>query len=228
MNTIKKTILFFSLLLACSFQLFAQNDIQQNYTKEEIQIEMRDGVKLFTSVYAPRDKSISYPILITRMPFNSEPDKDRYSKWPSWFPHLLKEKYILVFQDVRGKYMSEGEYVAVRPYNPNKKNKETDENSDAYDTIDWLIRNVENNNGNVGTWGISYPGHYATVSAIDAHPALKAASPQASIGDFFFDDFHHNGAFLLSYFRAISLFGTYKDTPTDSAWYSFPKMKSNV
>jgi len=89
------------------------------------------------------------------------------------------------------------------------------------------VKNIENNNGNVGTWGISYPGHYATVSTIDAHPALKAASPQACIGDFFFDDFHHNGAFLLSYFKAISLFGTYKDTPTDKAWYSFPEMNSN-
>ena len=175
MKTIKKIILFFTLLYACSFQFFAQNDIQQNYTKEEIQIEMRDGVKLFTSVYAPRDKSISYPILIIRMPFNSEPDKDRYSKWPSWFPHLLKEKYILVFQDVRGKYMSEGEFVEVRPYNSNKKNKETDENSDAYDTIDWLVHNVDNNNGYVGVFGISAMGFYATMTLPNAHPALKYA-----------------------------------------------------
>jgi hypothetical protein len=115
----------------------------------------------------------------------------------------------------------------MRAYLPNKTATETDEVSDTYDTIDWLVNNLENNNGNVGTWGISYPGHYATISAIDAHPALKAASPQACIGDFFFDDFHHNGAFLLSYFRAISLFGTYKDTPTDSAWYSFPEMNTS-
>jgi hypothetical protein len=114
----------------------------------------------------------------------------------------------------------------MRAYIPNKKRNQSDEVSDTYDTIDWLVKNIENNNGKVGTWGISYPGHYATVSAIDAHPALKAASPQACIGDFFFDDFHHNGAFLLSYFRAISLFGTYKDKPTDSAWYTFPKIDS--
>ncbi|MGK0329591.1 MAG: putative CocE/NonD family hydrolase [Polaribacter sp.] len=190
--------------------------IQQNYTKEEIQIEMRDGVKLFTSIYAPRDKSISYPILITRMPFNSEPDKDRYSKWPSWFPHLLKEKYILVFQDVRGKYMSEGEYVAVRPYNPNKKNKETDENSDAYDTIDWLVHNVDNNNGNVGVFGISAMGFYATMTLPNAHPALKAVSPQVPVTDTFLgDDFHHNGAFFLmdSFSKAASM-GTPKNGPT--------------
>ena len=122
--------------------------------------------------------------------------------------------------------MSEGVYDNMRAYIPNKTAKEADEVSDTYDTIDWLVNNIKNNNGNLGTWGISYPGHYATVSTIEAHPALKAASPQACIGDFFFDDFHHNGAFLLSYFRAISLFGTYKDTPTDSAWYSFPKMES--
>jgi putative CocE/NonD family hydrolase len=114
----------------------------------------------------------------------------------------------------------------MRAYIPNKTEKQSDETTDTYDTIDWLIKNVPHNNGKVGTWGISYPGHYATVSTIDAHPALKAASPQACIGDFFFDDFHHNGAFLLSYFRAISLFGTYKDQPTDSAWYSFPKMNT--
>jgi putative CocE/NonD family hydrolase len=120
--------------------------------------------------------------------------------------------------------MSEGVYDNMRAYIPNKTTTQSDEVSDTYDTIDWLVKNVDNNNGNVGTWGISYPGHYATVSAIDAHPALKAASPQACIGDFFFDDFHHNGAFLLSYFRAISLFGTYKEAPTDSAWYSFPEM----
>ena len=107
-----------------------------------------------------------------------------------------------------------------------KRIKQTDETSDTYDTIDWLVKNVTNNNGKVGTWGISYPGHYATISVINAHPALKAASPQACIGDFFFDDFHHNGAFLLSYFNAIPLFGTYKDQPTDSVWYSFPKMKT--
>ena len=114
----------------------------------------------------------------------------------------------------------------MRAYIPNKKEDQSDEASDTYDTIDWLVKNVDNNNGNVGTWGISYPGHYSTVSTIDAHPALKAASPQACIGDFFFDDFRHNGAFLLSYFRAISLFGKYKDTPTDTAWYSFQKMNT--
>ena len=136
----------------------------------------------------------------------------------------MKEGNIIVYQDVRGRWMSEGVYDNMRAYIPNKKKNEADETTDTYDTIDWLVKNVANNNGKVGTWGVSYPGHYATVSAIDAHPALKAASPQACIGDFFFDDFHHNGAFLASYFRAISLFGRYKDKPTDKAWYTFPNM----
>ena len=141
--------------------------------------------------------------------------------------HLMKEGYIFVYQDVRGRWMSEGVYDNMRAYIPQKKEtSQTDESSDTYDTIEWLIQNVSNNNGRVGTWGISYPGHYATVSTIDAHPALKASSPQACIGDFYFDDFRHNGAFLLSYFRAISLFGTYKDTPTDTAWYSLPTINT--
>ena len=199
-----------------------------NYTKKEVNIVMRDGVKLHTTIYTPKDLRQTYPILLQRTPYSAAPygaGKMKTKIGPNI--HLMKEGNIVVYQDVRGRWMSEGVYDNMRAYLPNKKATEADEVSDTYDTIDWLVNNLENNNGNVGTWGISYPGHYATISAIDAHPALKAASPQACIGDFFFDDFHHNGAFLLSYFRAISLFGTYKDTPTDSAWYSFPEMNSN-
>jgi putative CocE/NonD family hydrolase len=188
---------------------------------------MRDGTKLHTTIYSPKDTTKEYPILLHRTPYISAPFGDEKMKTkigPNI--HLMKEGNIIVYQDVRGRWMSEGVYDNMRAYIPNKTAKEADEVSDTYDTIDWLVNNVKNNNGNLGTWGISYPGHYATVSTIEAHPALKAASPQACIGDFFFDDFHHNGAFLLSYFRAISLFGTYKDTPTDTAWYSFPKMES--
>ncbi len=201
--------------------------VADNYTKQEVDITMRDGIKLHTTIYSPNDKSKTYPILMQRTPYSSAPYGEgnmRTKIGPN--THLMKDGYIVVYQDVRGRWMSEGTYDNMRAYIPNKKENESDEVSDTYDTIDWLVKNVENNNGRVGTWGISYPGHYATVSTIDAHPALKAASPQACIGDFFFDDFHHNGAFLLSYFRAISLFGTYKDTPSDSAWYSFPDMKT--
>jgi putative CocE/NonD family hydrolase len=202
--------------------------VEDNYTKMEVDIPMRDGVKLHTTIYSPKDKSQEYPILMQRTPYSSRPygeGKMRTRIGPN--KHLMREGNIIVYQDVRGRWMSEGVYDNMRAYIPNKTDStQTDEPSDTYDTIEWLINNVENNNGRVGTWGISYPGHYATTSTIDAHPALKASSPQACIGDFYFDDFHHNGAFLLSYFRAVSLFGTYKDSPSDTAWYSFPKMDS--
>ncbi|WP_440120884.1 CocE/NonD family hydrolase [Tenacibaculum sp. Ill] len=201
--------------------------VKDHYTKKEVKITMRDGVKLHATIYSPKDTSKTYPILLQRTPYSCQPyGEDKFRKKIGPNPVLMKEGNIIVYQDVRGRWMSEGVYDNMRAYIPNKTEKQADETTDTYDTIDWLVNNVANNNGKVGTWGISYPGHYATVSTIDAHPALKAASPQACIGDFFFDDFHHNGAFLLSYFKAISLFGTYKDQPTDSAWYSFPDMKT--
>ncbi|OSY87229.1 X-Pro dipeptidyl-peptidase [Tenacibaculum holothuriorum] len=201
--------------------------VQDNYSKKEVAITMRDGVKLHTTIYTPKDTSKVYPILLQRTPYSCRPyGEDKFRKKIGPNPILMKEGNIIVYQDVRGRWMSEGVYDNMRAYVPNKKEKQSDETTDTYDTIDWLVKNTKHNNGKVGTWGISYPGHYATVSTIDAHPALKAASPQACIGDFFFDDFHHNGAFLLSYFKAISLFGTYKDQPTDTAWYSFPDMKT--
>jgi hypothetical protein len=138
----------------------------------------------------------------------------------------MKEGNIIVYQDVRGRWMSEGVYDNMRAYIPKKKGKQVDEASDTYETIDWLVKNVKNNTGKVGTWGISYPGYYALYSLLDAHPALKAVSPQAGIGDFFFDDFHHNGAYLLSYWRATAVFGYEKSTPSDTAWYKFPELKS--
>ncbi len=205
----------------------SNNYVQDNYTKKEVSIEMRDGTKLFTVIYAPKDQSKTYPILLQRTPYSCAPyGEGKFKTKIGPNIQLMKEGNIVVYQDVRGRWMSEGVYDNMRAYIPNKTGTQTDETSDTYDTIDWLVNNVENNNGKVGTWGISYPGHYATVSTIDAHPALKAASPQASIADFFFDDFHHNGAFLLSYFRAVSLFGAYKDTPTDTAWYALPTMDS--
>ena len=189
---------------------------------------MRDGIKLHTTIYAPKNTDQLYPILMQRTPYSSKPyGKGAMKTQIGPNKHLMKEGYIFVYQDVRGRWMSEGVYDNMRAYIPHKKEtSQTDESSNTYDTIEWLIQNVSNNNGRVGTWGISYPGHYATVSTIDAHPALKASSPQACIGDFYFDDFRHNGAFLLSYFRAISLFGTYKDTPTDTAWYSLPTINT--
>ncbi|MEO1714646.1 MAG: CocE/NonD family hydrolase, partial [Bacteroidota bacterium] len=133
--------------------------------------------------------------------------------------YLQEDGYIFVYQDVRGRWMSEGEYTNMTPHIPNKtSNNQVDESTDTYDTIDWLINNVRNHNGKVGQWGISYPGFYTTAGAIDAHPAMKASSPQAPIADFYFDDFHHRGAYFLSYFAATEVFG-HQTEPTTQTWY---------
>lgn len=208
-----------------SAQEVEENFAKENYTKTETFITMRDGTKLYTAIYAPKDTSQKYPILFQRTPYSCRPygeDQFRSKIGPNDF--MMKEGNIVVYQDVRGRWMSEGTYDNMRAYIPNKKGNQFDEASDTYDSIDWLINNVPNNNGNVGVWGISYPGFYATYSLLDAHPALKASSPQAPIGDFFFDDFHHNGAYLLSYWRATAVFGYEKDGPKKEAWYEFPKL----
>jgi len=204
-------------------QAIAQINVEEKYNKQEVQIEMRDGVKLHTTIYSPKDTTKSYPILLQRTPYSCRPyGEDQFRKSIGPNPYLAEEGNIIVYQDVRGRWMSEGTYDNMRAFNPNKKGNETDEASDTYDTIEWLVNNVANNNGNVGTWGISYPGHYAAFSILSGHPALKAASPQAPIGDFYFDDFHHNGAYLLSYWIATSLFGYEKSAPTNQPWYSIP------
>ncbi len=203
--------------------------VQDNYSKKEVDIEMRDGTSLHTTIYTPKDTSKEYPILMQRTPYSSRPyGEGNFRKQIGPNINLMKEGNIIVYQDVRGRWLSEGHYENMRAYIPNKTDStQVDESTDTYDTIEWLVNNVEHNNGNVGVWGISYPGYYATYATIDAHPALKASSPQACIGDFFFDDFHHNGAYLLSYFRATSLFGTPRpngDQPIDTAWYTLPSL----
>ena len=187
-------------------------DVKARYTKFEYRVPMRDGTRLFTSVYVPKDASATraYPILLNRTPYSVAPyggDAYRDEVGPS--AAAGKEGFIFAYQDVRGRFMSEGEFVDVRPYRPGKGPKESDESSDAWDTIDWLVKNVKGNNGKVGVWGISYPGFYAAMAAIDAHPALVAASPQAPIADWFVgDDFHHNGAFFLPHaFNFYAAFG---------------------
>ena len=205
------------------------NYVSENYTKKEVHIKMRDGASLFTSIYSPKDTSKKYPILMQRTPYDCAPyGEDKFKKSIGPSETMMKEGYIVVYQDVRGRYMSDGLYDNMRAFIPNKKNKnEVDEASDTYDTIDWLIKNVANNNGNVGTWGISYPGFYASYSLLSNHPALKAVSPQASISDFFFDDFHHNGAYLLSYWKVTPLFGPQKSKLTTEDWFQFPNIGTN-
>ncbi len=224
----KKITQIFSLLfLLTGISMFARDleYVKANYDKKEVMIEMRDGIKLHTTIYAPKDKSKKYPILMSRTPYSCQPYGENAFKnriGPNEF--MVKEGNIFVQQDVRGRWNSEGVYDNMRPFIPNKKGDQTDEVSDTYDTIEWLINNMENTNKNVGIYGISYPGFYATYSLLSEHPALKAVSPQACISDFFFDDFHHNGAYLLSYWRATAVFGYMKDKPTKEAWYEFPEL----
>lgn len=196
----------------------------QYYDKSEVQITMRDGVKLFTAIYSPKDKSKTYPILMQRTCYSVAPyGPGQYKRLLGPSKYALRDGYIFVYQDVRGRWMSEGEFDNMRPNIPgnDRKNKTAvDESSDTWDTIDWLLKNVKGNNGKVGQWGISYPGFYTAAALPDAHPALKASSPQAPIADFFFDDFHHNGAFLQSYLAAFGVFGYQHDKPTSQSWYN--------
>jgi uncharacterized protein len=198
---------FFFLIVSVSvYYALSAQDIDQawvlkNYTKIERQIPMRDGVKLFTSIYFPKDSSENHPVLIERTPYSCAPYGDDKFKdfWNSYLKEYLKDGYIMVTQDVRGRWMSEGEFMDIRPFNPDKKtNHDIDEASDTYDAIDWIVKNVPHNNGKVGVFGISYPGFYSTMAAASNHPALVAVSPQAPVTNWFIgDDFHHNGAFFL-------------------------------
>jgi uncharacterized protein len=175
--------------------------VKAHYTKYEYRIPMRDGKKLFTSVYIPKDDSQKYPILMDRTPYSVGPyGEDSYKKSLGPSEEFQKAGYIFVYQDVRGRYMSEGEFVEMHPHIDNKKSAaDVDDSSDTYDTIEFLLKHVPNNNGRVGIWGISYPGFYTSASIIDSHPALKAASPQAPMTDLFFtDDAYHGGAFMLA------------------------------
>lgn len=215
------------LALNVEFSLSQENYVKENYNKIEVKIPMRDGINLHTTIYSPKDTSQDYPILMQRTPYSSRPyGEGQYKKRVGPNNTLMEDKFIFVYQDVRGRWMSEGIYDNMRAYIPNKKGKQIDEASDTYDTIEWLINNTDNNNGKVGVWGISYPGFYSTYSLLSNHPALAAVSPQAPIGDFYFDDFHHNGAYFLSYWLATSVFGYMKEAPTDKAWYAdkFPKI----
>src|SRR6478735_1992686 len=202
-----KNVLLFLVLIAVqhvSAQTLNQMDslwIRDNYIKTEQYIPMRDGIKLFTTVYMPKDKSEKHPILMNRTPYSCAPygSEKWVPFWDFYWKYYMREGYIIVFQDVRGRWMSEGEFEDVRPFKKEKKtNADIDETSDTYDAIEWLTKNIEGNNGKVGVSGISYPGFYATMAAASGHPALKAVSPQAPVTDWFMgDNFHHNGAFFV-------------------------------
>lgn len=213
------------------------NAIREHYTKYEYQVAMRDGVRLFTSVFVPKDRSHTYPMLLLRTPYSVGPyGIDNYPSEkngralrrlaPS--SRFWQEGYIIVRQDVRGRLMSEGTFVDVRPHA--QKKGEIDESTDAYDTVDWLVKNVPANNGRVGLWGISYPGFYAAQAAVDAHPAVKAVSPQAPVTEWFLgDDFHHNGAFFVAgAFDFYASFGKARPEPTKKIEWGFEHDAADV
>jgi len=203
-----RTALIFSVFIfVFAASLAAQNkpdvpeyDVQEHYTKYEYLIPMRDGAHLFTAVYVPKDASHAYPFLINRTPYSVAPyGVDQYPKILGPSLEFRKSGYIFVNQDVRGRWQSEGVFVEMQPHIDDKKSKQdVDDSTDLYDTIEWLLKNIPNNNGNAGIWGISYPGFYTSASMIDSHPALKAASPQAPMTDLFMgDDSYHGGAFMM-------------------------------
>jgi len=184
--------------------------IRSHYSKQEVRIPMRDGVHLFAAVYTPIDHTQTYPILIRRTPYRASPyGADRYPDRLGPCNEMAHEGYIFVEQDVRGKYMSEGEFVNMRPHRSvAEPSPTTDESTDTHDTINWLLEHLEGHNGRVGLWGNSYPGFYTAAGAIDSHPALKAIMPSAPIADWYWDDMHHHGAFVLSLaFNFFSSFG---------------------
>ena len=192
-------LIAFSLTATLAAQEF---DTRANYTKREVMIPMRDGVKLFTQIYEPNDRSRQYPIMLFRTPYGIRfygEKLNRLTLGPS--PLFTRSGYIFAYQDVRGKFRSEGDFEVMRPvYHKLDGADRVDESTDNYDTIQWLLNDLDNDNGKVGQWGISYPGFQTIMGMIDAHPALVAASPQASPSDMFIgDDFHHNGAFRLMY-----------------------------
>ncbi len=223
-----KSIVPLLFALFTSLTLFAQNQaqldsafIRDNFSKREVLIPMRDGMHLFTTIYSPKNQQQRYPILLRRTPYSCSPYGVEAFTTSFQNMSLARAGYIFVFQDVRGRYMSEGEFVDVRPFIPASgpsplEKKQTDESSDTYDTVDWLLKNASNNNGRVGVMGISYPGFYATMAILAGHPAIKAVSPQAPVTDWFVgDDFHHNGAFMLmDAFPFYSGFGKTRAKPT--------------
>ncbi len=173
---------------------------RSRYTKLEFRIPMRDGVTLFTQVYVPRDTATTHPFLVQRTPFGVSPygpDRDRSQLGPS--SAFDRAGYIFVFQDVRGRFQSQGDFVDMRPPIDQPAPGQTDESTDMNDTVAWLLKNVPSNNGRVGLWGMSYPGFYTSASLIDAHPAIQAASIQAPMTNLFLgDDAYHNGVFMLA------------------------------
>jgi len=217
----KKILIFLFSLCLCA-RIFAQVDNITSYRHTTAMIPMRDGVKLFTTIFTPVGASRPVPMLLTRTPYGAERPADfNILEW-TYIANMAKEGYIFVIQDIRGKYKSEGNMQIHQPLVHAVQKGAIDESTDTWDTVDWLIKNISDNNGKVGIFGISYPGWLALVGSVDPHPALKTSSEQACMGDLFLgDDFHHNGAFRLSYGMEYS-YEVEFDKTTDSD-FPFPQ-----
>ncbi len=224
-------LLIFVACFTTSFSQPSASDsafIKENYSKKEVYIKMRDGVRLFTSIYTPKDSFQSYPFLLMRTPYSISPyGENAYAKRLGPNHLFIRDKYIFVYQDVRGRHMSEGQFHEMTPAIDDKKDSaQVDESSDTYDTVDWLLKNISGNNGAAGIYGISYPGFYATASLPNAHPAIKAASPQAPVTDEFEgDDAYHRGAFFL-----MDNFGfeNFFDAPREGPRQRNPQVDSTI
>ncbi len=223
----RNILLLFVLVCACVASAFAQADSVAFLTKHSYMIPMRDGVKLFTVVLSPVNNVRPVPILMERTPYGANfPLKDdsafRVDLLPAYYRNMMKTGYIMVIQDIRGKFGSEGQFEMNRPLYHLQEKAKTDESTDAYDAVGWLVKNLPNNNGKAGIFGISYPGYLALDASVDPNPALRASSPQATPIDMFQgDDFHHNGAFRLSYgFEYSYLVENEKTANSD---YPFPQ-----
>lgn len=228
-----KKIILNNLLILIVFFTFqissAQHFTKEDYTKKEVYIEMRDGVKLYTAIYSPKKTSEKYPMILSRTTWGSRPyGKDKMPRYITYNNSLLEEGYIFVHQDVRGRFMSEGEFDNTRPIISNENPDGVDELTDTYDTVEWLIHNVKNGMPKVGVVGTSYPGFYAALSAISGHPAIKAVSPQAPVSDLFFDDIHRNGTFGIYFWTSLDAIGIQTPNKTDKWWdmYNVAKIQN--
>ena len=212
------TVLIF--LIGCGLS-FAQGLTTADYKKQELYITMRDGVKLFTTIYSPKEPKGKYPVLMTRTCYSVAPyGADTIPKRLMHNPDLVASGYIFVKQDVRGRWMSEGEFENTKPPYSWKNKKATDEVTDSYDTYDWLSKNLDHFNGNIGQYGNSYLGFTSLVASVTGHPNLKAVLAMAPVTNFYFEDFNHYGLYGMNYMPVMDVFGVQKSKPMSESWYN--------
>ncbi len=213
-------ILFVAFIAICS-TLSAQNLTVEDYEKEEIYIKMRDGVKLFTTIYSPKEAKEKLPVLMIRTCYSVRPyGKDKMPEKLMHNPDLVASGYIFVEQDVRGRWMSEGEFENTKPPYSWENKKRTDEVTDSYDTYDWLAKNLKNFNGNIGQYGNSYLGFTSLVASVTGHPNLKAVLAMAPVTNFYFEDFNRYGLYGMNYMPVMDVFGVQKEDTTSKPWYN--------